>query len=82
MTAEEHAALDLYMTFEVGPHQNYFTAELYRLISKADSSRRRTLAKAFPLHVRLYEEWMNTLDRFDFFTKYNCQTNHKPGATG
>ena len=82
MTAEERAALDLYLTFEVGPHASHFTAELYRLISKADSSHRRTLAKAFPLHVRLYEEWMSTQDRFDFFTKYNCQSNHKSELTG
>lgn len=78
MTDEERAALDLYLTFEVGPHHNHFTTELYRLIAKADSSHRRQLAKSFPLHVEMYNEWMLTKDRFHFYTKYNCQINHHP----
>jgi len=81
VTGEERAALDLYLTFEVGPHASHFTAELYRLINKADSSNRRRLVEAFPLHVRMYEEWMHTEDRFAFFTKYNCQVNHHPEAS-
>lgn len=78
MTDEEHAALDLYLTFEVGPHHNHFTAELFRLIAKADSSYRRRLAKSFPLHVAMYEEWMATEDRHAFYDKYNCEMNHVP----
>lgn len=78
MTDEERAALDLYLAFEVGPHHSHFTAELYRLIAKADFNNRRKMTQVWPLHVRLYEEWMLTADRFDFYTKYNCQLNYKP----
>ena len=78
MTDEEHAALDLYLAFEVGPHHSHFTAELYRLIQKADFENRYKLKQVYPLHVAMFEEWMLTADRFDFFKKYNCEVNHRP----
>jgi hypothetical protein len=78
MTDEEHAALDLYLTFQAGPHHAHFSAELYRLISKADFTNRDKLAQVYPLHVRLYEEWMLTADPFDFYEKYSCERNYKP----
>lgn len=82
VTELELAALYLYQTFEVGsrPRQNNYTCELYRLIAKADFSNRYRLKKAHPTEVQLYEEWMETKDRFDFYTKYNCQINHQPGS--
>lgn len=78
MTDEEHAALDLYLSFEVGPHHNHFTAELYRLIAKADTNYRNKLSLSFPLHVKMYKEWMATEDRHAFYDKYNCKTNFHP----
>lgn len=78
MTDEEHAALDLYLTFEASPRSHHFTAELYLLISKADFTNRYKLSQVFPIHVRLYEEWMLTADPFDFYEKYSCERNFKP----
>lgn len=82
VTELEQAALYLYQAFEVGLRQTNYTCELYRLIAKADFSNRYRLKKAHPIEVQLYEEWMATKDRFDFFTKYNCQINHRPEEEG
>lgn len=80
MTEEERAALDLYLTFEVGPHRDHFTAELYRLISKADFINKRKLKLSYPLHVAMYEEWM-AMDAYDFYRKYSCEKNYTPEKT-
>lgn len=80
MTSEERAALDLYLAFEEGGHDHY-TVQLYRLISKADFSNRRRLMLSYPLHVAMYEEWMNTEDRFVFYNKYSCEKNSIPEKT-
>ncbi len=73
--AREAAALDLYVTFEK-KHSDHFTAQLYRLIAKGDPGNRRRLEYAFPLHVAMYIEWMNTPDRHTFYEKYNCVANY------
>lgn len=36
---------------------DWFTAELLRLIAKADSNNRERLRSAFPEEVAAYEEW-------------------------
>jgi len=38
-------------------HGDWFTAQLLRLIAKADLHNRRQLAKGFPEEVRLVNEW-------------------------
>ena len=75
--ARERAALDLYVTFEKA-HADHFTAQLYRLIAKADGGNRRRLEIAYPLHVAMYREWMLTPDRHTFYGKYNCSLNYRP----
>lgn len=42
-----------------GRHGNWFSAELMRLIAKADRENRERLRLAFPDHVEAYERWVN-----------------------
>ena len=77
--AAERAALDLYLTFEKSG-ADHFTVQLYRLIAKADGSKRRRIAKGFPLHCAMYEEWMITPDRHTFYEKYHCARNYRPDS--
>jgi hypothetical protein len=62
-------ALDLFLTFEFGGH-DFFTAELYRLIAKADGINRLKLMTVYPVEVGLYVEWMETEHPKDFYRKY------------
>ena len=39
---------------------DWFTAQLLRLIAKADSTNRMKLSVAFPEEVKAYEEWRDT----------------------
>ena len=81
MTAEEHAALDLYLTFEEGGH-DHFSVKLYELIMKADFSNRRRIKRAFPVHVEMYEQWMATPTPGEFYDKYDVKLHLKRGTTG
>lgn len=59
------------MTAKLSPHDmanfdrivrgygDWFSAELVRLIAKADKENRERLRIAFPDHVEAYERWMN-----------------------
>ena len=40
------------------PDSNWFTAQLFRLIAKADGANRARLAEGFPDEVEVYNEWM------------------------
>ena len=65
-------AMDLYVTFET-KHESHFTAKLFYLIAKADGGNKARLARGYPLHVALYMEWMDTEDRFEFYSKYGVK---------
>lgn len=39
---------------------DWFDAKLFRLIAKADARNRSLLRKAYPEHVRVFEEWFNS----------------------
>ena len=43
----------------VAGYGDWFSAELLRLIVKADSENRELLRKVFPVHVKAYEDWYN-----------------------
>ena len=43
----------------VAGHGDWFTAELIRLVAKADESNRSRLRLAFPVEVRAYEAWFH-----------------------
>jgi hypothetical protein len=77
MTVEEKAALDLFLAFET-QHHDHFTAQAYRLISKADSVNRRRMIRSFPLEVDMYEEWMQSDSPQAFYDKYDVRLNYKP----
>lgn len=49
-----------------------FTACLYYLIGKADSSNRRTLAMAFPLEYEAWANWYGSKDPIAFFKSWKC----------
>jgi len=57
------AVMDLYLAFHT--QQDFFTAQLYRLIQKADPGNRRRLYQAFPMQVDVFEDW------------YACDTEEK-----
>jgi len=40
-------------------HGTWFSAELLRLIAKADLTNRDKLRQVYPEHVEAYEEWFN-----------------------
>ncbi len=44
----------------VAGHGDWFTAQLIRLIAKADQSKRELLRKGFPDEVEAYEDWLRT----------------------
>lgn len=77
MTVEEKAALDLFLAFET-QHHDHFTAQAYRLISKADSVNRRRMIQSFPLEVDMYEEWMQSDSPQAFYDKYDVRLNYRP----
>lgn len=39
-------------------HGDWFSAQLLRLLQKADLGTREQVRRGFPDHVRLYEEWL------------------------
>jgi hypothetical protein len=78
---KEQAALDLYLTYET-QHADHFTAQLFRLIAKGDGSRRRLLAKGFPMEVEAYEEWMITPTPQMFYDKYDVKKRYVPVPHG
>lgn len=43
-------------------HGDWFTAQLLRLIAKADPENRVRLRHAFPEEVQLYEDYMGSID--------------------
>jgi hypothetical protein len=53
---EEHLRFDLEMAFTTRS-ANWFTAELFRLIAKADEVNRIRLGMGFPEEVRVFEAW-------------------------
>jgi hypothetical protein len=73
----EQIALDLFLTFEL-PHASHYTAHLLRLIMKADGVNRHTLAKAYPLHVEMFQEWWDTPNPKDFYDRYNVHRHYRP----
>lgn len=46
-----------HMSAIMGGHGDWFTAQLLRLIAKADMQNRGRLRQAFPEEVELYERW-------------------------
>lgn len=49
---------------------DWFTVQLFALISKADSSNREAIRLGFPTEVEVFEEWQNMPTSDDFFNKY------------
>ena len=72
--ALERAALDLYLAFET-QHADHFSAQLFRLFQKADVSNRRHLARGFPIHGQVFDEWMASQTTDEFYDRYNVQKN-------
>ena len=77
MTEEERAALDLFLAFET-QHHDHFTAQVYRLIAKADAMNRRRMSLSFGLEVEMYEEWMELPSPQIFYDRYRVRQNYKP----
>jgi len=53
----EKLKFDMHMAFD--HNADWFTAQLFRLIAKADVQNRERLRKGFPEEVAVYEEWWN-----------------------
>lgn len=76
MTPEVKAALDLFLAFET-QHHDHFSVKLFHLFSKADSSNRYQLSKAYPIHGEIYAEWMASPTVQEFYDKYDVRGNYK-----
>jgi len=50
-----------------------FTAQLFRLIAKADHSNRERLSNGFPLEVQVWEDWQKSPSEIDFFKSNGAQ---------
>lgn len=61
-------ALEIYYTYETSATN--FTADLFRLIVKADTLNKMKLAAIFPEHVTLLQEFHNTPTADEFYRKY------------
>ena len=61
----QRAAKDLFLAFHCG--HDHFTAQLYKLIAKADPSNRARLMGAFPVEVACYMAWHASPDEKAFF---------------
>lgn len=76
MSAEERAALDLFLAFET-QHHDHFSAQLFRLFQKADFSNVRRLGEGYPVHSKIYREWHDSPTTQEFYDKYNVRGNYK-----
>jgi hypothetical protein len=68
----EKVALDIFLTFET-QHASHFSAHLIRLIHKADGVNRNLIARAYPQHVEMFQEWWGSPTTEAFYDKYNVK---------
>lgn len=66
---KKQLAYDLYLTYETG-RADHFTADLFRLINKADALNKLRLASGYPDHVAILKEYHETEHAEDFYRKY------------
>ena len=60
---------DIYRVYESGGAVN-FTAQLIRLIAKADPDNRHKLGQGFPVEVSVFDEWHTSHSLDVFYKKY------------
>lgn len=61
------AVMDLYYWKQGG---DFFTAQLYSLMAKADKDNRFRLSVGFVAESEAYDEWQASPDKAEFFKKY------------
>lgn len=66
LSDDHRMKFDLYCALN-RPGADWFSAQLFRLIHKADAHNKLLLAEGFPEHVRVHEEWYNCPDEKEFF---------------
>jgi hypothetical protein len=66
LSDDHHIKFDLYCALN-RPHADWFSAQLFRLIHKADPNNRNRLRAGYPDHVRVFEEWYTSEDEREFF---------------
>jgi hypothetical protein len=69
MIENRELAKDLFLTFERGA--TFYTAQLFRLIAKADGHNKERLSLVFPDHVAMYLEWMGSPTADMFYKRYD-----------
>ena len=62
-------ACDLYLAFETDA--DHFTAQLFRLMHKADEMNKGLLGKGFPVALNIFREWEDAPSPRAFFVRYN-----------
>ncbi len=69
MTPERYDKLkfDLWMALNAVRHADWFTAQLFRLFSKADSINRRKFMHSFPDEYQVFMDWHGSPNERDFY---------------
>lgn len=67
-SAKRRTAKDIFIARETD--QDYFTAELLRLIQKADAVNKMRIGKGFPIMVQLFHEWNDSSTEKGFYEQY------------
>lgn len=68
-------ALDIFLAFHRVDQASHFSAQLFRLMHKADPTNRARFAGGFPLHYEVYTEWAASPNEADFYDKYGVRHN-------
>lgn len=63
----QRAAKDLFLAFHCS--HDHFTAQLYKLIAKADPANRAKLMSAYPVEVACFMAWQASPDEKAFFKR-------------
>lgn len=75
---KKQLAYDLYLTYETG-RADHFTADLFRLINKADAINKFRLGAGYPDHVAILKEYHATEHAEDFYRKYQVGSYKSEG---
>jgi hypothetical protein len=58
---------DLWMALNAVRHADWFTAQLFRLFSKADTANRHRLSQGYPDEAMVFQDWRSSPDENDFY---------------
>lgn len=72
------AIFDLHATLNV-PGSDWFSTHVFKLIFKADRENQRRIARAFPLHWRVWTEWKSAPDKDAYLSGAHVREKSRAG---